>query len=145
MGSEQMTSGDAYRQWLVELKGRFRLVQLKAAVAVNTALLQFYWDLGADIAARQQKATWGSGFLAQLSADLMREFPDMNGFSKRNLELIRQWHLYWQQASPPIAKQAVSQNMSEASRGQLPSIEQIKRALGLEGGGDPPEAVGAGV
>lgn len=107
-----MASGDAYRQWLVELKGRFRQVQLKAVVAVNTALLQFYWDLGADIVARQQQAAWGSGFLAQLSADLMREFPDMKGFSKRNLELIRQWHLYWQQANPPIAKQAVSQIMA---------------------------------
>ena len=35
----------------------------------------------------------------------MSEFPDMKGFSKRNLELIRQWYLFYSQ----IAKQAVSQ------------------------------------
>ena len=104
-----------YRQWLGELKGRFRQVQLKAAVAVNTAMLQFYWELGADIVVKQAQFAWGSGFLSQLSADLMREFPETKGFSKRNLELVRQWHLFWldapigQQPVAPIAKQPVSQ------------------------------------
>ncbi len=98
----------AYAQWLTALKTRFRQVQLKAAVAVNTELLQFYWALGADIAARQAQAQWGSGFLAQLSQDLMREFPEVKGFSRRNLELVRRWYLYWS-ADAAIAKQAVSQ------------------------------------
>ncbi|MBS0499134.1 MAG: hypothetical protein JSR74_02275, partial [Proteobacteria bacterium] len=48
----------AYTQWLVQLKTRFRAVQIKAAVAVNTELLQFYWALGADIAAQQAQAQW---------------------------------------------------------------------------------------
>lgn len=98
----------AYRQWVGELKGRFRQVQLKAAVTVNTALLQFYWDLGADVAEKQKQAAWGSGFLAQLSADLMREFPEVAGFSERNLKYIRQWHTFY--AGPPaIGQQAVAQ------------------------------------
>jgi predicted nuclease of restriction endonuclease-like (RecB) superfamily len=100
-----------YRQWLGDLKHRFRQVQLKAAVAVNTTLLQFYWDLGADIITRQQQASWGSGFLAQLSADLMREFPGVAGFSKRNLEQIRRWVTFWRQ-TPQIAQQAASQLMT---------------------------------
>lgn len=79
----------AYAQWLAQLKTRFRQVQIKAAVAVNTELLQFYWALGADIAAQQAQVPWGSGFLAQLSQDLMREFPQVKGFSLRNLKYIR--------------------------------------------------------
>ena len=98
----------AYGAWLTQLKQQFRQVQLKAAVAVNTELLQFYWALGADIAQQQAQASWGSGFLAQLSQDLMREFPQVKGFSKRNLELVRHWYLYWS-ADGAIAKQAVSQ------------------------------------
>lgn len=115
MSSEMIQGTADYRLWLGELKARFRQVQLKAAVAVNTALLQFYWELGADIVARQTQADWGSGFLNQLSADLMLDFPEMKGFSKRNLELIRQWHLFWarsaigQQAVAQFAKQPVSQ------------------------------------
>jgi len=65
------------------------IAALKAAVAVNQELLRFYWELGADIVERQKNAAWGSGFLRQLSMDLMVEFPDMKGFSKRNLEQIR--------------------------------------------------------
>ena len=96
-----------YRTWLGALKSRFRQVQLKAAVSVNTALLEFYWDLGADIVRRQAEHAWGSGFLAQLSADLMREFSEVKGFSERNLKYIRQWYGYWQEAA--IGKQAVAQ------------------------------------
>lgn len=107
--SSSVSRNAGYKQWLGELKARFRQVQLKAAVAVNTTLLQFYWDLGADITARQRQAAWGSGFLTQLSADLMREFPEMKGFSKRNLELVRQWYQYWQATGPANAQQAVSQ------------------------------------
>lgn len=110
MSSELAPGGADYRRWLGELKGRYRQVQLKAAVAVNTALLQFYWELGADIAAQQAQHAWGSGFLAQLSEDLAREFPGAAGFSRRNLEQMRRWHAFWNQ-SPPIAKQAASQLM----------------------------------
>lgn len=84
-----------YREWLKELKQRVREAQLKAAVSVNTALLTFYWELGADIVERQKTTKWGSGFLKQLSADLMAEFPGMKGFSKRNLERIRKWYLFY--------------------------------------------------
>ncbi|MGQ0710287.1 MAG: PDDEXK nuclease domain-containing protein [Rhodoferax sp.] len=97
-----------YRAWIGTLKTRFRQVQLKAAVAVNTELLQFYWDLGADIVARQAQHAWGSRFLERLSQDLMQEFPQTKGFSKRNLEQIRRWYGFWS-SQPEIAKQAASQ------------------------------------
>lgn len=110
MNSELQTHHPDYRQWLADLKSRYRQVQLKAAVAVNTALLEFYWDLGADIVARQSNTAWGQGFLIQLSADLMNEFPGVAGFSKRNLEQMRRWYTFWSQA-PHIAKQPASQLM----------------------------------
>lgn len=105
MSSELAQAPADYRAWLGELKARFRQVQLKAAVAVNTALLQFYWDLGADMVTRQTQWNWGSGFLKQLSADLMSEFPEMKGFSASNLKYIRQWHLFW--AANAIGQQPV--------------------------------------
>lgn len=107
MSSEVIASQPEYRAWLGQLKTRFRQVQLKAAVAVNTALLQFYWELGADIVTRQKEHAWGQSFLTQLSADLMREFPEVAGLSVRNLKYIRQWHLFWQ--VPAFGQQAVAQ------------------------------------
>ena len=97
-----------YSVWLKELKNKVRLVQIKAAVKVNSELLQFYWELGTDIMEKQATAKWGDGFLSNLSRDLMAEFPDMRGFSKRNLELIRKWYCFWS-VQGEIAKQLATQ------------------------------------
>jgi len=108
-----LTHDNDYRIWLADIKLRVHNAQLKAAVKVNTELLTLYWELGADIIAKQAYAKWGDGFLAQLSKDLTTEFPDMKGFSKRNLELIRQWYSFYaqidQQGTVQFTKQLVSQ------------------------------------
>ena len=59
---------------------------------------------------KQENTSWGSNFIGQLSKDLMAEFPAVSGFSKRNLELIRQWSLFYSATFDSIAKQVVSQN-----------------------------------
>ena len=97
-----------YKSWIGELKQRIRQSQIKAAVKVNTELLQLYWGLGKDIVERQKTAQWGDGFLKQLSEDLMVEFPEMNGFSYRNIKHIRQWYVFYSQ-DDIIGKQLVSQ------------------------------------
>lgn len=106
--NDGLSQSKDYQQWLAELKQSFRQRQLKAAVAVNRELLEFYWQLGSDIQEKQHNSQWGQGFLAQLSKDLMAAFPDIKGFSKRNLEQIRRWYRFWS-ADPAIAKQAATQ------------------------------------
>ncbi|MFG0290412.1 MAG: DUF1016 N-terminal domain-containing protein, partial [Rhodopirellula sp. JB044] len=69
--------------------------QIKAAVAINYAMLELYWFLGEQIVERQETAKWGDGFLEQMSRDLLVEFPKMKGFSYRNLRSIRQWFRFW--------------------------------------------------
>ena len=98
----------SYQEWLKELKARVRSTQLRASLAVNTEMLQFYWGLGAEIIEKQKAAAWGDGFLTQLSKDLMAEFPEIKGFSKRNLEQIRKWFRFWS-VVPSIAKQPATQ------------------------------------
>lgn len=97
-----------YKKWLTELKQKVRITQLKAAISVNSEMLNFYWELGADIVAKQSFSNWGEGFIKQLSADLTTEFVDLKGFSERNLKYIRQWYLFYSQDSI-IGQQAVAQ------------------------------------
>ena len=97
-----------YRQWLQQLKSQFQHTQQNAVRAVNTEMLKFYWQLGEQIVEQQQNYAWGDGFLKQLSHDLMMEFPEMKGFSKRNLEYIRRWYLFWSK-DMSIAQQVVAQ------------------------------------
>lgn len=87
-----------YNKWIVDLKLRIRQSQIKAAVKVNTELLQLYWQMGSEIVEKQSKAHWGDGFLKQLSNDLMSEFPDMKGLSYRNLRAIKQWFLFYNES-----------------------------------------------
>ena len=108
---QALIKNKAYSNWLKELKQKVRLVQIKAAVKVNSELLRFYWELGLDIVDKQKNTKWGDGFLNQLSQDLSSTFPDMKGFSKRNLELIRKWYRFWSD-STLIAKQLATQTES---------------------------------
>jgi predicted nuclease of restriction endonuclease-like (RecB) superfamily len=99
---------DDYKAFIQDIKQRIQSAQIKAAVSVNQGLLHLYWELAERIVFKQQESTWGDGFLLQMSRDLQTEFPGMKGFSKRNLELMRQWYLFWC-VEPIIAKQLVSQ------------------------------------
>ncbi len=86
-----------YHQWLIEIKQRFQQSQIKTAIKVNTALLEFYWSLGSDIVKMQTEKAWGSGFINQLSLDLREAFPKATGFSLSNIKYIRQWYLFYYQ------------------------------------------------
>lgn len=82
-----------YKIWLGELKLKIRSVQLKAAVAVNSALIGFYWELGKMI--NEKDNVWGSRFLEQVSQDLKTEFPEMQGFSVTNLKYCKLFYNYF--------------------------------------------------
>lgn len=87
----------SYKNWINELKKKFQSSQIKASIQVNSTLLEFYWNLGTDIVEKEKEYSWGSRFLEQLSHDLSIEFPNIKGFSYRNLRAIKQWFLFWQQ------------------------------------------------
>ena len=106
--TDQLSEKSDYKQWLGQLKTSFRQRQLKAAVAVNSELLAFYWQLGGEIVEKQQQAKWGQGFISQLSKDLMAEFPDIKGFSLRNFKYVRQWVQFWCRGQE-IGQQLVAQ------------------------------------
>lgn len=78
-----------YIAFLRGLKDRIRQAQVKAAIAVNTELVLLYWQIGRDILERQAQQGWGAKVIDRLAKDLKREFPQMSGFSSRNLKYMR--------------------------------------------------------
>ena len=103
-----MASNSDFKSWVSQLKQDIRSAQIRAAIKVNTELLRLYWRMGADICEKQKSASWGDGWLKELSRELMTEIPDMKGFSHRNLQYIRQWYLFYNQENT-IVQQAVAQ------------------------------------
>ena len=78
-----------YKQFLKAIKERLKTAQLRAAQAVNTELIRFYWELGSDLLANQKDFKWGDNFLEQFSSDMRHAFPEMQGFSVTSLKRMR--------------------------------------------------------
>ena len=95
-----------YKAFLHEVKQRIKSSQAKAALAVNSSLIQLYWNIGKLIVEKQVAYSWGTKMVKQLSSDLKIEFPGMSGFSARNLFDTRRFFLFY---SNPIVRQAVAQ------------------------------------
>ena len=114
-----------FKQWLVDFKSRIRQSQIKAAVKVNTELLRLYWDLGHDIVVRQMDTVWGSKFFEQLSKELREEFPDMKGFSERNIYSMKQFYLFYSQ-DDKILQQVVAK-LGNENLHQLGAEKQLSK------------------
>ena len=121
-----------YKNWLTDLKQTIRKNQIKAAVQVNESLLRLYWEMGREINERQKNSKWGSGFLSQLSKDLMAEFPDMKGFSLTNLQLVRRFYAFYSRFLQ-ICEQPAGQLGLEADRA---IYQQAVGQIGLEADGE---------
>jgi predicted nuclease of restriction endonuclease-like (RecB) superfamily len=86
---ESDLSLENYEQFLRELKERIQNAQIRAAVAVNRELVLLYWQIGREILTRQQQQGWGAKVINRLAKDLQKSFPEMKGFSPRNLKYMR--------------------------------------------------------
>lgn len=98
---------DGYEDWLSDLKGRIHHAQQSATLAVNRELIQLYWQIGTDILARQAAQGWGAKVIERLAHDLKKAFPEMKGFSARNLKYMRMFAESWQ--SDAFVQQPVAQ------------------------------------
>ena len=84
-----------YDDWLVDLKTRIHSAQQRAALAVNRELVVLYWQIGQDILVQQSEQGWGAKVIDRLSSDLRNAFPEMKGFSPRNLKYMRAFAEAW--------------------------------------------------
>ena len=101
-------SSTRYQDFLRDIKTQVAQSRLGAARAVNRSLIGLYWALGRMIVESQEELGWGSAVVDQLSADLRNEFPDMSGFSPRNLWYFKRFYETYS-AAPLILQQIVAE------------------------------------
>ena len=89
MTTDAPVTPEGYKAFLRDLKGRIRKAQLRASLSVNRELVLLYWNIGKDILERQRALGWGAKVIERLASDLRTAFPEMKGFSSRNLKYMR--------------------------------------------------------
>jgi predicted nuclease of restriction endonuclease-like (RecB) superfamily len=87
--AEKDLPAEDYAAFLEDIKSRVASAQIKAALSVNRALVLLYWQIGRDILERQAAQGWGAKVIDNLAKDLRNAFPEMKGFSPRNLKYMR--------------------------------------------------------
>lgn len=58
----------------------------------NTALIDLYWQIGDYISQRIAAAEWGDGVILQLADYIAKNYPEIRGFSDKNLWRMKQFY-----------------------------------------------------
>lgn len=81
----------SYARVFEQLKSDIQQTQLKAALSITKEATLLYWRTGKILSEMISENRWGSKTLEKLSRDLIRSFPDVKGFSLRNLQYMRKF------------------------------------------------------
>ena len=75
----------------------------RAYQAVNTTLIDLYWQIGEHISHKIAAAEWGDGVVDQLAAHIAQTQPGLRGFTRRNLFRMRQFFETYQSETNVLA------------------------------------------
>ncbi len=128
-----MIADKDYVAWLSEIKQRFQRSQIKAAVRVNSALLEFYWSVGRDLVALHAEERWGEGVVKQFALDMRQAFPNEKGFSYTNVKYMKQWYLFYSERvtiGHQVGGQIKNIEVSHQTGGQLDDKEKGQQLVG---------------
>jgi len=133
--SKEISTEMTYKQLLVSIKQQVKSAQAKAALAVNSSLIQLYWNMGKMIANNQALFEGRNNYVEQLAKYLKTEFPEMKGFSRSNLFYIRKFYQFYAATS---VQQLVGLNeiSTDASLVQQPvalkNENSVQQPVGLD-------------
>lgn len=121
LAASKRTMPDGYLVDLQEIKEKIRLTRLRTVLYANADMIMLYWDIGSAILLKQEKQGWGSRVIDRLSSDISEAFPDMKGFSPRNLKYMRAFAAAWPD------KQIVQETLAQLTWYQnLALLEKLK-------------------
>ncbi len=132
--SKELAIEVTYHELLKELKQHIRSAQAKAALAVNSSLIQLYWNMGKMISDNQALFEGRNNYVEKLANDLKSEFPDMKGFSKRNIFYFRKLYLFYSGSSVQQAAALKVENTEKITVQQpaaLSAEASVQQAAGL--------------
>jgi predicted nuclease of restriction endonuclease-like (RecB) superfamily len=98
---------DSYSTMRDTIIDKIKESRVKVVTQANSEMILLYWNIGNVILERQSTEGWGTRVIDRLAADLHEMFPEMSGFSPRNLKYMRKLSEYWSDLL--IVQQVVAQ------------------------------------
>jgi len=84
-----------YQKFIEKIKDNIKQERIKAHLSANSSMILMYWNIGNSILEQQNKEAWGTKVIDRMSQDLKDAFPDITGFSTRNLKYMRKFADAW--------------------------------------------------
>ena len=106
-----------YTILLRQIKQRVLLAQQRAIYSANEEMLRMYWDVGGMLRRSQQVDGWGQKTLQRLSMDLKNDYPQIKGFTVRNMQYMVQFFNEYNQDltmvkdNRPLSKSAITKSV----------------------------------
>lgn len=121
-----------YAKLLRQIRQRVLLAQQRAIYAANEEMLRMYWDIGGMLQQSQDADGWGKKTLQRLAVDLKNDYPEIKGFSVRNMQCMMQFFNEYNQeltmvkgAVSSITQPAVAQFNETSKPITQPMIAQL--------------------
>ncbi|NWB83322.1 MULTISPECIES: PDDEXK nuclease domain-containing protein [Pseudomonas] len=107
----------------------------QAVQAVNTQLIELYWQVGAYISHKLEQAEWGDAVVSQLAEHLARTQPGLRGFTRSNLFRMRQFYEIYrvEEKVAPLARQlSWSHNLIIFSQSKYPEEREFYLRMAVQ-------------
>ena len=98
---------DSYLDFIEEVKKEIQKQRISVVLNANSSMICLYWNIGRAILQKQEEEGWGSKVIDRMAKDLKEAFPDMSGFSPRNIKYMRKFAECWPDFE--IVQQVVAQ------------------------------------
>ena len=86
---------DGYLEFINEIKEKIKKQRMTIVLNANSSMICLYWSIGKAILEKQEKEGWGAKVIDRMAQDLKDTFPDMSGFSPRNIKYMRKFAECW--------------------------------------------------
>ena len=87
--------GDSYLEFIEEVKKEIQKQRISVVLNANSTMICLYWNIGRAILQKQKEEGWGAKVIDRMAKDLKEAFPDMSGFSPRNIKYMRKFAECW--------------------------------------------------
>lgn len=86
---------ETYLKFIEEVKSEIQKQRISVVLNANSSMICLYWNIGRAILKKQEEEGWGAKIIDRMAKDLKDAFPEMSGFSPRNIKYMRKFAESW--------------------------------------------------